>query len=80
MTQALKGERVTIYDRNGEGWAWGQLNFDGYVGWFPIPRSQAGGRADAQGHGAPNVCVPRPLDQAAAFRDAADGRKGNNRA
>ena len=24
-TQALKGERVTIYDRNVEGWAWGQL-------------------------------------------------------
>ena len=34
-TQALKGERATIYDRNGEGWAWGQLNSDGYVGWFP---------------------------------------------
>jgi cell wall-associated NlpC family hydrolase len=35
MTQALKGERVTIYDRNGEGFAWGQLNSDGYVGWLP---------------------------------------------
>ncbi|MFB9270142.1 NlpC/P60 family protein [Bradyrhizobium erythrophlei] len=35
MTQALKGERVTIYDRNGEGWAWGQLAGDGYVGWLP---------------------------------------------
>ena len=35
MTQALKGERVTIYDRNGEGWAWGQLEADGYVGWLP---------------------------------------------
>jgi hypothetical protein len=34
-TQALKGERVTIYDRNIEGWAWGQLNSDGYVGWLP---------------------------------------------
>jgi cell wall-associated NlpC family hydrolase len=34
-TQALKGERVTIYDRNGEGWAWGQLKGDGYVGWLP---------------------------------------------
>ncbi len=34
-TQALKGERVTIYDRTGEGWAWGQLNSDGYVGWLP---------------------------------------------
>jgi len=35
QTQALKGERVTIYDRNGEGWAWGQLTSDGYVGWLP---------------------------------------------
>jgi cell wall-associated NlpC family hydrolase len=35
LTQALKGERVTIYDHNGEGWAWGQLNSDGYVGWLP---------------------------------------------
>jgi cell wall-associated NlpC family hydrolase len=35
MTQALKGEHVTIYDRNGEGWAWGQLEADGYVGWLP---------------------------------------------
>lgn len=35
MTEALRGERVTIYDRNGEGWAWGQLNGDGYVGWLP---------------------------------------------
>jgi cell wall-associated NlpC family hydrolase len=34
-TQALKGERATIYERNGEGWAWGQLNSDGYVGWLP---------------------------------------------
>ena len=35
VTQALKGERVTIYDRNREGVAWGQLNSDGYVGWIP---------------------------------------------
>jgi hypothetical protein len=34
-TQALKGERAMIYERNGEGWAWGQLNSDGYVGWLP---------------------------------------------
>ena len=34
-TQALRGERVTIYDRNGEGFAWGQLGSDGYVGWLP---------------------------------------------
>ena len=35
LTQALKGERVTVYDRNGEGFAWGQLGSDGYVGWLP---------------------------------------------
>ena len=34
-TQALRGERVTVYDRNGEGFAWGQLGNDGYVGWLP---------------------------------------------
>lgn len=34
-TEALKGERVVIYDRDAEGWAWGQLKADGYVGWFP---------------------------------------------
>ena len=34
-TQALLGERVTVYDRNSEGFTWGQLNSDGYVGWLP---------------------------------------------
>ena len=34
FTEALKGERVTIYDMNAEGWAWGQLAADGYVGWL----------------------------------------------
>src|SRR3954453_21527794 len=34
-TEALRGERVTVYDRDGEGWAWGQLAGDGYVGWLP---------------------------------------------
>lgn len=35
LTQALLGERVTIYDRTDEGWVWGQLGSDGYVGWLP---------------------------------------------
>jgi cell wall-associated NlpC family hydrolase len=35
LTEALKGERVTIYDTDGEGWAWGQLEADRYVGWLP---------------------------------------------
>ncbi|TAK47493.1 MAG: peptidase P60 [Xanthobacteraceae bacterium] len=34
-TEALKGERVTIYEFTDEGWAWGQLDADGYVGWLP---------------------------------------------
>jgi hypothetical protein len=34
-TEALKGERVMIYDSNEEGWSWGQLLADGYVGWMP---------------------------------------------
>ncbi len=28
-------DRVTIYDTNAEGWAWGQLAVDNYVGWLP---------------------------------------------
>jgi cell wall-associated NlpC family hydrolase len=35
-TEALKGERVTIYDQDGEGWGWGQLHADRYVGWLPM--------------------------------------------
>src|SRR4029077_1938296 len=35
LTEALKGERVTIYDISQDGWAWGQLGGDGYVGFVP---------------------------------------------
>ena len=35
MTEALMGERVTVYESNDEGWVWGQLADDGYVGWLP---------------------------------------------
>jgi cell wall-associated NlpC family hydrolase len=34
-TEALKGERVVVYEDNGEGWSWGQLGADHYVGWLP---------------------------------------------
>jgi cell wall-associated NlpC family hydrolase len=34
QTEALKGERVTIYESK-DGWAWGQLAGDGYVGYLP---------------------------------------------
>jgi cell wall-associated NlpC family hydrolase len=33
-TEALMGELVTVYDEH-EGWAWGQLQGDGYVGYLP---------------------------------------------
>ena len=45
LTQTLRGERITIYDRNGEGWAWGQLESDGYVGWLPDAALAKPGRA-----------------------------------
>lgn len=34
-TEALKGERVAVYETTDEGWCWGQLESDGYVGWLP---------------------------------------------
>lgn len=53
-TQALKGERVTVYESSDEGWAWGQLESDGYVGYLS---------ANALGPAGPlpthRVCVPR---------------------
>ena len=75
-TQALKGERVTIYDRNGEGWAWGQLNSDGYVGWLPDRAlAKPAADADTQGHCVVDFRLSGSLDQAAADRDAADGAR-----
>jgi cell wall-associated NlpC family hydrolase len=34
-TQALLGDRVTVYEITDEGWAWGQLESDDYVGFMP---------------------------------------------
>lgn len=34
-TEALMGERVMVYDSTEEGWSWGQLVDDDYVGWLP---------------------------------------------
>jgi hypothetical protein len=44
-TEALKGERVIVYDMNEEGWAWGQLETDGYVGFLPASALREGGPA-----------------------------------
>lgn len=34
-SEALRGEIVTVFDDVGEGWSWGQLETDGYVGNVP---------------------------------------------
>lgn len=34
-TEALCGESLLVFDDEGEGWMWGQLASDGYVGWVP---------------------------------------------
>jgi cell wall-associated NlpC family hydrolase len=54
VTEALKGERVTIYDEDGEGWGWGQLHADSYVGWLPMNALRAPG--------------PEPTHKVAALR------------
>jgi cell wall-associated NlpC family hydrolase len=35
-TEAVHGDRVTIFDTDDEGWAWVQLDRDGYVGYAPV--------------------------------------------
>lgn len=42
-SEALRGELVTVYEDNGEGWCWGQLAADGYVGWLPANALQPPG-------------------------------------
>jgi cell wall-associated NlpC family hydrolase len=42
-TEALKGERVTVYEMNDEGWSWSQLKADHYVGWLPSNALAAAG-------------------------------------
>ena len=55
-TQALLGESVMVYETTDEGWAWGQLENDAYVGWLS---------ANALGPSDPvpthKVAVPRTL-------------------
>ncbi len=59
-TQALYGERVTVYDEE-EGWAWAQLAADGYVGW--IAANALWSELSAPTH---RVCVPRTFVYPAA--------------
>jgi dipeptidyl peptidase-like protein/NlpC/P60 family protein len=55
-TEALKGERITIYDSNEEGWSWGQLAADRYVGYVPTSALRDPGPPPTH-----RVAVPRTL-------------------
>ncbi len=76
LTQALRGERVTVYDRNGEGFCLGPAEQRRLC--RLAARSRAGkawGGTDAQGQRAANFCLSRSLNQAAADRRPDNGRK-----
>src|SRR6185312_9843813 len=53
-TEALLGELVMVYEDTDEGWAWGQLETDGYVGWMSSNALGAAGAAPTH-----KVAVPR---------------------
>jgi cell wall-associated NlpC family hydrolase len=53
-TQALFGEIVTVYETSDEGWCWGQLENDGYVGYLSANALGPVGAAPTH-----RVCVPR---------------------
>jgi len=55
-SQALLGERVIVYETTEEGWIWGQLESDGYVGWLSANALGKPGRAATH-----KVAVPRTL-------------------
>jgi cell wall-associated NlpC family hydrolase len=55
-SQALLGERIVVYETTDEGWAWGQLESDGYVGWLSANALGETGRAATH-----KVAVPRTL-------------------
>lgn len=55
-TQAILGEAVDVYEITDEGWAWGQLVRDGYVGWMAADALAAADPAPTH-----RVAVPRTL-------------------
>jgi cell wall-associated NlpC family hydrolase len=57
LTEALAGERVMVYETNEEGWAWGQLMDDGYVGWLPAAALLAPGPEPTHRVAAPRTLV-----------------------
>jgi len=55
-TQALMGEYMVVYETTDEGWAWGQIETDGYVGWLSAGALGKTGKAPTH-----KVSVPRTL-------------------
>jgi hypothetical protein len=55
-THALFGETVVVYEIDEEGWAWGQLRSDGYVGYLPTEGLREAGAAPNR-----KVIAPRTL-------------------
>jgi cell wall-associated NlpC family hydrolase len=66
VTEALMGERVIVYETTEEGWAWGQIESDGYVGWMSANALAAPGAAPTHkvaalrtlGFPAPDIMLP----------------------
>jgi cell wall-associated NlpC family hydrolase len=55
-TEALKGERVAVYETTPEGWCRGALEADGYAGWLPANALGAPGPVPTH-----KIAVPRTL-------------------
>ena len=66
-TEALFGERCRPSTTKANGWAWVQLERDGYVGYVPADALSSGAvDADPPGDGARHVCLSRARLQIAA--------------
>lgn len=83
MTEALHGEAVSVYDSQ-DGWAWGQLKRDGYVGYIPADHLSANVQAPTHMvrvratfvYPSPDIKTP-PLDMLTfGAQIAADGQEG----
>jgi cell wall-associated NlpC family hydrolase len=59
-SEALFGERFTVYDQR-DGWAWGQLETDNYVGYVPADALGEPGAPPTHRVAVPRTCLyPRP--------------------
>ena len=56
-THALFGESVVVYEIDDEGWAWGQLSGDGYVGYLPADGLREGAATPNRKVAAPRTLV-----------------------